>query len=1364
MGIYVPFGVNDNFSLRYAQFKNNKIGTGGWTILSSGNGSVKPNSDFEKKIAELHRHYFKCRSGSELSGVFELANDNEQIVLNNETTSSIFLGLFLVAAEICQKRNFKDSWASITVTGDLKYSENGEWKLVSVGGIDKKYNAVTEYAVLNSDNSDNRKHLFLYIGDGSEILLDDNQNIHIESFHEKENTLDDVIEFIFKPHSMSTGLPEHIDSASWQADLYHSIADHLPGAFVETKDFRKIINEMVNHSGFRGYFIWGENETGKTALAGAIARFFVQTKKADAPVWVTIDDDIKTFFDYNNKFDYIKESVNSYIIGKINERLGNTHEITTVEELKHFLIKQKYVIVFDNLQLDEKSNSELVTIVKELIAPTNFIVTCHTKYTGFEQEIIPISMPDPVFNDDELGLFLELVLKDKGGTTGLKKNPADYDRLIHLLQENIGAFPGLVLLLMPSFINLPVRKIIEEFENLDTVFEISKNEHITKKMENIYLKLMEMLSSEARDMLFIMLNFPPHNDISKEKLLGDLEEAQSIYIFNKLIIKIKKHLPFFNLDRRLNLAIQELCNKNILHNRTTFEEPKYFIKNFTFDILMNSGKLSFNGRREKLVDPRFLLVESLKTNPDKKIIRMILKHLKKRKMLIDEIRDKQESTPLHLAAIYDVDPEVINLLINKGRADVNAENSEKQTPFHYAAEFCSGIKTLMVLQMANADINKTDNFDFIPFSYAVGSNKHIEVIQWFLDNGYDDYINTERTYSVSMHLISANNENPEVIKFLVNKGYSIDVPDDKELLPFHYAAAYNNKEVAELFVRERYNNNTTNSHNVTALHFAAAWNSLDVVKTIYEGNKNDINQKDENSLLPFHYAVMYNDDPEVIEYLINLTNDVYINVNKRLIYFKYIRLDKINFYKDETDLIMYEIDKRINHPLSPVILTAMYNKNIKILNYFLSNGYNFTEKDKELYLFHFASAYNENQDVLKKLLDYGFDIDKRNDNGYRPVHFAAAFNHNPEIIRWFHGKTDFNDSSNITEMTPIQYAASNNKDLSILDCFFNMEYQDIPDKYDRFLLHYAARDNPDGDVIRYLIERDRNKLNAPDSSNYTPLMLAAMQNRSLEILKIFIEEYFCDPKIVDDDGYTLLHLAVSNTSLLLYKDVPYNGLVDELDDEKILYLNNEKFFQRKYDTPSKDGITPLHLTAKLQRLHFLQLFLPAKNGLELPDDYGNKAIHYSAQNPDISVIKWLIDEWNCDIHEKNEFDRNVAHCAALNKNPDIFTFLVQKGVDIKCLDKEENSVLHYSAQNSDLSVIKLLVDELNFDIHNKNKLKQNVAHLAASNENPEMFIYLAQKGVDLNCPDYGGKTPLYIAKPRSDWNFIKSSLTSNGII
>ena len=113
------------------------------------------------------------------------------------------------------------------------------------------------------------------------------------------------------------------------------------------------------------------------------------------------------------------------------------------------------------------------------------------------------------------------------------------------------------------------------------------------------------------------------------------------------------------------------------------------------------------------------------------------------------------------------------------------------------------------------------------------------------------------------------------------------------------------------------------------------------------------------------------------------------------------------------------------------------------------------------------AAISQDTDILQALIDIGLDINSTNKAGYTPLMFAAAYN-TPEVVKFLIGKG--------------------------ADTSAKAYVQDLN------ALHVASLFNPKPDVIDVLLAAGMN-IEAKTENDHTPLLLAASDNRNLEVVE-----------------------------------------------------------------------------------------------------------------------------------------------------------------------------------------------------------------------------------------------------------------------
>ena len=136
------------------------------------------------------------------------------------------------------------------------------------------------------------------------------------------------------------------------------------------------------------------------------------------------------------------------------------------------------------------------------------------------------------------------------------------------------------------------------------------------------------------------------------------------------------------------------------------------------------------------------------------------------------------------------------------------------------------------------------------------------------------------------------------------------------------------------------------------------------------------------------------------------------------------------------------------------------------------------------------SAISQDTDVLQALIDIGLDINSANKVGYTSLMFASAYN-TPEVVKFLISK-----EANIKARAYIQ---------------------------DLNALHIASLFNSKPDVINALLDAGMD-IEAKTENGYTPLLLAATDNRNLEVVGR-LAELGADKSVYDDKGRAALKIV-----------------------------------------------------------------------------------------------------------------------------------------------------------------------------------------------------------------------------------------------
>ena len=132
-----------------------------------------------------------------------------------------------------------------------------------------------------------------------------------------------------------------------------------------------------------------------------------------------------------------------------------------------------------------------------------------------------------------------------------------------------------------------------------------------------------------------------------------------------------------------------------------------------------------------------------------------------------EARDRDGRTPLHFAARRGRNPAVVGLLLDRG-ADLEARDMVGRTPLHWAAE--SDPEVVGLLLERGANLEARTGYGWTPLHEAMRWSSNPEVVALLLDRGADLEVRGGVWGSTPLHEAARWNSNPEVVGLLLERG------------------------------------------------------------------------------------------------------------------------------------------------------------------------------------------------------------------------------------------------------------------------------------------------------------------------------------------------------------------------------------------------------------------------------------------------------------------------------------------------------------------------------------------------------------------------------------------------------------------
>ena len=230
-----------------------------------------------------------------------------------------------------------------------------------------------------------------------------------------------------------------------------------------------------------------------------------------------------------------------------------------------------------------------------------------------------------------------------------------------------------------------------------------------------------------------------------------------------------------------------------------------------------------------------------------------------------------------------------------------------------------------------------------------------------------------------------------------------------------------------------------------------------------------------------------------------------------------------------------------------------------------------------------------------------------------------------------------------------------------------------------------------------------------------PVHFAAMHGR-YEITTFLIEEFECDPRVVDNRGRSLVYLAADGGNLQLMK-----------------YL---------VETRNCD---PHHRTKPFKRAAA-----------------GRSPMHSASFQGHLDIVKYLVVQCGCDPGLKDNDDVTPLACAAQEGKVSVVKFLaVEHKVAVDCQDSTGRTPLHYACLKGRTEVVKLLVEQALVDVNILDNNGEPAVIVGAKSTHPEVVDYLIRREgcTLLNDSSQSGRSVLHYAA-NNNWLEIAKYLSS----
>lgn len=380
----------------------------------------------------------------------------------------------------------------------------------------------------------------------------------------------------------------------------------------------------------------------------------------------------------------------------------------------------------------------------------------------------------------------------------------------------------------------------------------------------------------------------------------------------------------------------------------------------------------------------------------------------------------------------------------------------------------------------------------------------------------------------------------------------------------------------------------------------------------------------------------------------------------------------------------------------------------------------------------FMACRQDDFGSAKVLIDLGADVNREDKEG-TSVLVLAGFG-SLELVQYIMEHGQYDEAS-------VQF--QNNVEKALIASRFSYDKRVQPylqKQVDRLRLIQAVRKN-DVDALREAIELDQTK----DKEGFSLLHIAA-QNNSTDVLRYIIRHNLMDMDIRTPNGKTALDIAqqtghqevIDLLQIGLFLQAIYKGDRDAIQSILTVFPN---IIKQCHDR----GFNPLSAIIAGNQLDLIDFFISKGANVHFTDEAGNTVLHTAVEKNNIAALKMLEDRGSrLDVvNTKNGF--SLLHHAISQGHLEVVQFLVQKGLLLNDTTQEDVSSIHLAAECNQFAILRYLLEQQpGVDINKLDNDQNTMLHYAAENGNQEMVALLCERGANVNIKNKSGKTPLHL--------------------
>lgn len=384
--------------------------------------------------------------------------------------------------------------------------------------------------------------------------------------------------------------------------------------------------------------------------------------------------------------------------------------------------------------------------------------------------------------------------------------------------------------------------------------------------------------------------------------------------------------------------------------------------------------------------------------------------------------------------------------------------------------------------------------------------------------------------------------------------------------------------------------------------------------------------------------------------------------------------------------------------------TAFRESNRDLVQTLIDAGADIPVTDRSILSPIHMAALNSWHDVVQSLLDRQTteSLDQVDSQGWTLLYSASVYNQ-VELVELLLKKGVSVGPFNENGSSPIQ-VASENGHLEIVKLLLQdgMDKQSV-DIMGASPLHRAAF-RGHLEVAKLLLDHGA-LMDAPNARGVTPFQGAAI-NGQLHILEMLLERG-ADINARDGNLRTALHEAclagqLRTVQLLLEKGADV-ALVDMHGMTPVAVAASYGYVEiitallahgADISVANRMGWFPISIAADYGHIDAVKLLLPLVEDIDQIRSFHESFLDTLIRRGYLDLLKLAQDHHNPDFHRGNLHGRNPLHVAVRHAQLDIFSYLLNLGIDVTATDTMGDGLLRFAASSGDLQTCNLVLDQM----------------------------------------------------------------------